>query len=133
MRPTPPTAKLEDLARTLTSAPDVDLKDFAATPSRSPVRAAPRRAAGRAHRRYRTRDRSERDASHAARSIPVEPRFARRAGAVGRDRAGIRRELQARAVRGSDQVASGLYERAAHLRHRSAVLCHLQHLVGEFG
>jgi hypothetical protein len=31
MRPTPPTAKLEDLARTLTSAPDVDLKDFAAT------------------------------------------------------------------------------------------------------
>jgi len=31
MRPTPPTAKLEDLARTLTSAPEVDLKDFAAT------------------------------------------------------------------------------------------------------
>ena len=31
MRPTPPTAKLEDLARTLTSAPDVELKDFAAT------------------------------------------------------------------------------------------------------
>ena len=31
MRPTPPTAKLEDLARTLTSAADVDLKDFAAT------------------------------------------------------------------------------------------------------
>jgi hypothetical protein len=31
MRPTPPKAKLEDLARTLTSAPDVDLKDFAAT------------------------------------------------------------------------------------------------------
>ena len=31
MRPTPPTAKLEDLARTLTSGPDVDLKDFAAT------------------------------------------------------------------------------------------------------
>ena len=31
MRPTPPTAKLEDLARTLTSAPDVNLKDFAAT------------------------------------------------------------------------------------------------------
>ena len=31
MRPTPPTAKLEDLAGTLTSAPDVDLKDFAAT------------------------------------------------------------------------------------------------------
>ena len=31
MRPTPPTAKLEDLARTLTSAPDVDLKDFAST------------------------------------------------------------------------------------------------------
>jgi hypothetical protein len=31
MRFTPPTAKLEDLARTLTSAQDVDLKDFAAT------------------------------------------------------------------------------------------------------
>ena len=31
MRPTPPTAKFEDLARTLTSAPEVDLKDFAAT------------------------------------------------------------------------------------------------------
>ena len=31
MRPTPLEAKLEDLARTLTSAPDVDLKDFAAT------------------------------------------------------------------------------------------------------
>ena len=31
MRPTPPTAKLEHLARTLTSAPDVNLKDFAAT------------------------------------------------------------------------------------------------------
>jgi hypothetical protein len=31
MRPAPPTAKLEDLARTLTSAPEVDLKDFAAT------------------------------------------------------------------------------------------------------
>jgi hypothetical protein len=31
MRPTPPTAKLEDLARTLTSAPEVDLRDFAAT------------------------------------------------------------------------------------------------------
>jgi hypothetical protein len=31
MRPTPPTAKLEDLARTLTPAHDIDLKDFAAT------------------------------------------------------------------------------------------------------
>ena len=31
MRPTPPTAKLEDLARTLTPAQDIDLKDFAAT------------------------------------------------------------------------------------------------------
>ena len=31
MRPTPPTAKLGDLARTLTSAPELDLKDFAAT------------------------------------------------------------------------------------------------------
>ena len=31
MRPTLPEAKLEDLARTLTSAPDRDLKDFAAT------------------------------------------------------------------------------------------------------
>jgi hypothetical protein len=31
MRPAPPRAKLEDLARTLTSAPEVDLKDFAAT------------------------------------------------------------------------------------------------------
>ena len=31
MRPTPPTAKLEDLARTLTSAADVESKDFAAT------------------------------------------------------------------------------------------------------
>ena len=31
MRPTPPTTTLEDLARTLTSAQDVDLKDFAAT------------------------------------------------------------------------------------------------------
>jgi hypothetical protein len=31
MRPTPPKAKLEDLARALTSAPNVNLKDFAAT------------------------------------------------------------------------------------------------------
>ena len=31
MRPTPPTEKLEDLASVLTSVPDVDLKDFAAT------------------------------------------------------------------------------------------------------
>jgi hypothetical protein len=31
MRPTPPKAKLEDLARTFTSAPYFDLKDFAAT------------------------------------------------------------------------------------------------------
>jgi hypothetical protein len=31
MRPTLPKAKVEDLARTLTFAPDVDLKDFAAT------------------------------------------------------------------------------------------------------
>ena len=31
MRPTPPTAKLEDLGRTLASAQDVNLKDFAAT------------------------------------------------------------------------------------------------------
>jgi hypothetical protein len=31
MRPTPPTARLEDLARTLTSARNVDLEDFAAT------------------------------------------------------------------------------------------------------
>ena len=68
MRPTPPTAKLEDLARTLTSAPDVDLKDFAATRRGLLLRAASRRAAGRALPRSRTRDRSEPDASHAARS-----------------------------------------------------------------
>jgi hypothetical protein len=35
---------------------------------------------------------------------------------------------QARALRGAGQVASRLHERAAHLRHRSAVLCHLWHL-----
>jgi hypothetical protein len=40
-----------------------------------------------------------------------------------------------RAVRGSDQVASGLYECVVHIRHRPAVLvlCHLRDLVGEFG
>ena len=27
----------------------------------------------------------------------------------------------------------GYMQRAAHVRHRSAVLCHLRHMVGEFG
>jgi hypothetical protein len=58
MRPTPPKAKLEDLARALTSAPNVDFKRFRRHPPRAPARAAPRRAAGRAHRRSHTRDRS---------------------------------------------------------------------------
>jgi hypothetical protein len=71
-----------------------------------------RRSAAKERRR-----RGQRDASHAARSIPVEARFTRRAGAVGRDRGGIRRDRQARAVRGSDQVASGLFCASAASAH----------------
>jgi hypothetical protein len=56
-----------------------------------------------------------------------------RAGKVVRDGACVRRDRQARTVRCAGQVAPGLHERATYLRHRSAVLCHLGYLVGEFG
>jgi hypothetical protein len=130
MRPTPPKAKLEDLARALTSAPNVNLKDFAAT--RRGLLLAPLLAALPAALIADPTHAIDPDGTQV--TLPNQYQWKPGApGAVGRDRAGIRRDRQARTVCGADQVASGLYECSAHLRHRPAVLCHLRNVVGEFG
>ena len=128
----PPTAKLEHLARTLTSATDGDLKDLAAT--RRGLLLAPLLAALPAA--LLTDPAHAIDPAQTQVTLPDQYQWkpalpGAPAQSVETVR-GIRRDRQARAVRGADQVASGLHERAAHLRHRPAVLCHLRHLVGEF-
>ena len=60
-------------------------------------------------------------------------RLRRTGGAISRNGPGVRRNRQARPVRCTGQVASGLHERGAHIFHRSAVLCHFWHLVVNSG
>ena len=127
-----PTRKFEELTRTLTSATDGDLKELVATRRGlilAPLIAAlpatlladPAQAIDPAQTQVTLPDQYRWQpglAGAPAQSVETVPVFGATDG-PGHS--------------GADQMASRIYERAAHLRHRPTVLCHLRHLVGEFG